>query len=97
MRRFTAFSNIFLGGPLAFVVSTAPAQAQLATQHIKGVTGLKAGSQPPPHIYLLAPLVYAKAQTQGSTFVFLSTWFRSRSRCRSDGIAARQSETRWRT
>ena len=34
------------------------ANAQLNTQHIKGVTGLKAGSQPPPHVYLIAPLFY---------------------------------------
>ena len=34
------------------------ANAQLNTQHIKGVTGLKAGSQPPPHLYLIAPLIY---------------------------------------
>lgn len=34
------------------------AHAQLNTQHIKGVTGLKAGSQPPPHVYLIAPLFY---------------------------------------
>jgi hypothetical protein len=34
------------------------ASAQLNTQHIKGITGLKAGSQPPPHLYLIAPLVY---------------------------------------
>jgi hypothetical protein len=35
-----------------------PAQAQLNTQHIKGTVGLKSGSQPPPHWYLIAPLVY---------------------------------------
>jgi hypothetical protein len=34
------------------------AQAQLNTQHINGTVGLKAGSQPPPHWYLVAPLFY---------------------------------------
>ena len=37
---------------LAIVIGAAPTQAQLATQHIKGTTGLKAGSQPPPHATL---------------------------------------------
>jgi hypothetical protein len=36
----------------------APAQAQLNTQHLLGSVGLKAGSQPPPHIYVIAPLLY---------------------------------------
>jgi len=40
----------------AFVVS--PVQAQLNTQHINGTVGLKAGSQPPPHVYVILPLVY---------------------------------------
>ena len=31
---------------LAIIIGAAPTQAQLATQHIKGTTGLKAGSQP---------------------------------------------------
>ena len=48
---------------VAFVVivvtgAATDANAQLNTQHIKGVTGLKAGSQPPPHLYLIAPLLY---------------------------------------
>jgi len=43
---------------LAIVIGAAPTQAQLATQHIKGTTGLKAGSQPPPHVYVIGPLVY---------------------------------------
>jgi hypothetical protein len=30
----------------------------LNTQHIKGTTGLKSGSQPPPHWYVIAPLIY---------------------------------------
>jgi hypothetical protein len=43
---------------LAQVIGITPAQAQLNTQHIKGTVGLKAGSQPPPHIYVIAPLFY---------------------------------------
>ena len=35
-----------------------PAAAQLNTQHVKGVFGLKAGSQPPPGGYVVAPLLY---------------------------------------
>ena len=34
------------------------AVAQLLTQHIKGGVGLKAGSQPPPGGYVVAPLLY---------------------------------------
>jgi hypothetical protein len=33
-------------------------QAQLNTQHIKGNVGLKSGSQAPPGVYFIAPLVY---------------------------------------
>src|SRR5262245_14222551 len=36
----------------------APASAQLNTQHLKGSVGLKAGSQPPPGWYFLAPLLF---------------------------------------
>jgi len=43
---------------LASTVGVAPAQAQLNTQHVLGVTGLKGGSQPPPHVYVIAPLFY---------------------------------------
>src|SRR5882672_7734408 len=39
-----------------FIVSVPPAHAQLSTQHIKGTTGLKAGSMPPPHTYI--PILY---------------------------------------
>jgi hypothetical protein len=35
-----------------------PARAQLNTQHIKGSIGLKAGSQPPPGGYVIAPFLY---------------------------------------
>ena len=54
MRTFSS-GCVLLGCVLAGV---APAQAQLNTQHIKGVIGLKGGTQPPPHIYVIAPLVY---------------------------------------
>jgi hypothetical protein len=35
-----------------------PARAQLNTQHIDGSVGVKAGSQPPPGAYYVAPLLY---------------------------------------
>jgi hypothetical protein len=35
-----------------------PALAQLNTQHLKGSAGLKAGSQPPPGGYIVAPALY---------------------------------------
>ena len=41
----------------AMLVST-DARAQLNTQHIKGTTGLKSGSQAPPHRYFIGPLIY---------------------------------------
>jgi hypothetical protein len=43
---------------VASVISATPAFAQLNTQHIKGTVGLKGGSQPPPDIYVIAPLFY---------------------------------------
>jgi hypothetical protein len=39
-------------------LTAAPVQAQLNTQHIKGSAGLKAGSQPPPGGYVVAPVLY---------------------------------------
>ena len=42
----------------AVSMSATPAAAQLNTQHIKGGIGLKSGSQPPPHVYVIAPYVY---------------------------------------
>jgi hypothetical protein len=47
------------GALFAFAVGVTPVHAQLNTQHIKGTVGLKSGSQPPPHIYVIAPLFYA--------------------------------------
>jgi hypothetical protein len=43
---------VVAGCVLGYAVSAAPLQAQLLTQHIKGTTGLKGGSQPPPHVYV---------------------------------------------
>ena len=44
---------------MSFVLAAAaPARAQLNTQHLKGGAGLKAGSQPPPGGYIVAPLLY---------------------------------------
>jgi hypothetical protein len=45
-------------GFFAFLLGAAPAHAQLNTQHLLGSVGLKAGSQPPPHTYVVAPLFY---------------------------------------
>jgi hypothetical protein len=46
-------------GVLLLMADVVPAHAQLNTQHINGSVGLKSGSQPPPHVYLILPLVYA--------------------------------------
>jgi hypothetical protein len=43
---------------IASAIGPAPAFAQLNTQHMRGLVGLKAGSQPPPHIYVIAPVLY---------------------------------------
>src|SRR5262249_48663968 len=48
---------VSIGLALYTIVGT-PAFAQLNTQHIKGTVGLKGGSQPPPNIYVIAPLIY---------------------------------------
>jgi len=45
-------------GSLCAVSIATPAIAQLNTQHIKGGVGLKSGSQPPPHVYVIAPYLY---------------------------------------
>ena len=39
-------------------LAATPALAQLNTQHIKGGVGLKSGSQPPPHTYVVLPLFF---------------------------------------
>jgi hypothetical protein len=43
---------------LVCTLGITPARAQLNTQHIRGLAGLKAGSQPPPHWYFILPLLY---------------------------------------
>jgi hypothetical protein len=42
----------------ACVVGSTPAQARLRTQHIAAAVGLKGGSQPPPHVYVIASFLY---------------------------------------
>ena len=44
-------------GLMPLTLGGAPAYAQLNTQHIKGTVGLKAGTQPPPDVYFIAPLM----------------------------------------
>ena len=56
--RIRASWKSVLAGALVWVATVVPAHAQLNTQHIKGTVGVKAGSQPPPHIYFIAPLYY---------------------------------------
>ena len=43
---------------LVWVALSAPAYAQLNTQHLKGSVAVKAGSQPPPGGYIAAPVLY---------------------------------------
>jgi hypothetical protein len=52
--------SLIVTGCTLYVVllGATPAQAQLNTQHVKGAVGLKSGSQPPPHVYVIAPLLY---------------------------------------
>lgn len=57
-RRRLSWRTVVTGGLLACAISGTPAHAQLATQHIKGVVGLKGGSPPPPGTYVIAPLFY---------------------------------------
>ena len=49
---------------LAWAIGATPAQAQLATQHIKGIIGLKGGSPPPPGTYVIAPLFMSMTPTR---------------------------------
>ena len=55
MRRTRVLKSVAIA---ALLLGATPARAQLLTQHIKGTVGLKGGSQAPPHIYLIAPLLY---------------------------------------
>lgn len=59
--RISVPTRVMAGAIAACVIGAAPAQAQLNTQHLKGTVGLKAGSQPPPHTYIIAPLFYRYA------------------------------------
>jgi hypothetical protein len=58
MRKQYRASICAFGLPLLLLAAASPSAAQLNTQHIKGGVGLKAGSQPPPGQYLVAPLLY---------------------------------------
>ena len=57
MRRASSFRLAF-AVLIASAIGTAPAFAQLNTQHMRGLVGLKSGTQPPPHIYVIAPVLY---------------------------------------
>jgi hypothetical protein len=52
------FSRMVIAVVLGCVSMVARAEAQLNTQHIKGTVGLKSGSQAPPGVYFIAPLLY---------------------------------------
>jgi hypothetical protein len=52
------FSRMVIAVVLGCVTMVARAEAQLNTQHIKGTVGLKSGSQAPPGVYFIAPLLY---------------------------------------
>src|SRR5262245_50030164 len=58
MRRHLQSSIVTAAILCIVLMAAAPAAAQLNTQHIKGGAGLKSGSQPPPHVYVIAPDVY---------------------------------------
>ncbi|HEY7185362.1 MAG TPA: transporter [Vicinamibacterales bacterium] len=58
MRRHLHGSIVIAATLCVVLIAAAPAAAQLNTQHIKGSVGLKAGSQPPPHVYVIAPYIY---------------------------------------
>ncbi len=51
-------STMVVASLIACAIGATTAEAQLNTQHIKGTVGLKSGSQPPPHRYVIAPLLY---------------------------------------
>jgi hypothetical protein len=58
VRRHLQWLIVIAGGLCVAAIGATPAAAQLSTQHIKGGVGLKSGSQPPPHVYVIAPYVY---------------------------------------
>lgn len=53
-----SWRRIAVIGVTALCAGAGIAHAQLNTQHIKGGIGLKAGSMPPPHVYIVAPLAF---------------------------------------
>jgi hypothetical protein len=53
-----ASRDLIAGVAIAVLAVPGLALAQLNTQHVKGSAGLKAGSQPPPGGYIVAPLLY---------------------------------------
>src|SRR5262245_20642496 len=57
MRR-ASWLTVVICSVAQLTIGAAAAYAQLNTQHIKGTVGLKGGSQPPPNIYVIAPLLY---------------------------------------
>jgi len=56
VRRISGSWTAGIACVVALLISAPAAYAQLNTQHIKGTTGLKAGSLPPPHTYI--PTLY---------------------------------------
>jgi hypothetical protein len=75
VRRTSGSWSAAIGCVFAVVIAAAPAYAQLNTQHIKGTTGLKAGSMPPPHTYIPALYyVYARLAPQGSELTVMATF-----------------------
>ena len=74
MTKKTASLRMAGGVLLAFTVGVSPALAQLNVQHIKGPTGLKAGSQPAPHVYVIGPLVWVYGR-HGFFFFFFFFFF----------------------
>jgi hypothetical protein len=54
-----ARSNLVIAVVLSCTIGAGRAHAQLNTQHVKGVVGLKGGSQLPPEWYVVGPLIYA--------------------------------------
>src|SRR5947208_1643658 len=66
VQRIPVSWSVLVTGMLACVVGAVPvpAHAQLSTQHVKGIVGLKGGSPPPPHVYIIAPLVYVYSTDQ---------------------------------
>jgi hypothetical protein len=67
VRRRFGWLTVVVGGVLMSLITATPAQAQLNTQHVKGSAGQKAGSQPPPHLYVVAPLWYVYTADQVKT------------------------------